>query len=278
MFITKTRKPIGFAARALIAASAFIMVATSFGESAVAQVTGIRNTRHNLSASNNVAAVGAQTANKSTAGEICVFCHTPHGASTTAAAPIWNKKLADPATFTKYTSTTLDATVDLTNSVSLACLTCHDGTQAMDTVLNAPGSGGYDANGARMAGVTWSGTNVDPVTGKLVAGAITNLGTDLSNDHPVGIVYANYGGGVLDADFHQATQVAGKSVWYVDQTLVAGKGTVGSKDKYDMMLYTVNGKPQVECASCHDPHSDENPTFLRISNTGSAVCLTCHNK
>ena len=37
-------------------------------------------------------------------------------------------------------------------------------------------------------------------------------------------------------------------------------------------------EPYVECASCHDPHQAANPTFLRIPNTGSQLCLTCHVK
>ncbi|MBX9633779.1 MAG: cytochrome c3 family protein [Magnetospirillum sp.] len=276
MLANNTKKALRSAARKLLTVGAIIIGVVSVADTADAQITGIRNTRHNLSASNSVAVTAGNTPNKSTAGEICVFCHTPHGSSTTAAAPLWNKVLAAPASYTVYTSTTLDGTVDLTNSVSLACLTCHDGTQAMDTVLNAPGSGGYDPSGARMAGLTWSGSNVDANSGKLLAAAVTNLGNDLSNDHPVGIQYANSSVGTLDPDFNLAKQVAGKNVWYVDSG--AAKGTANAKDKYDMILYTKNAKPYVECASCHDPHTDENPTFLRIANTGSAVCLTCHNK
>ncbi|MCC7201261.1 MAG: cytochrome c3 family protein [Nitrospirae bacterium] len=34
---------------------------------------------------------------------------------------------------------------------------------------------------------------------------------------------------------------------------------------------------KVECASCHDPHSCNNPLFLRISNDRSALCLACHD-
>ena len=52
-----------------------------------------------------------------------------------------------------------------------------------------------------------------------------------------------------------------------------------------MVLYrrtfTAGVGPSVECASCHDPHVEETATrktFLRIANTGSALCLTCHNK
>ncbi len=53
-------------------------------------------------------------------------------------------------------------------------------------------------------------------------------------------------------------------------------------EKQEVRVY--DGK--VECASCHDPHgvpsggagSTFKPTFLRVANTGSALCLTCHTK
>ena len=56
--------------------------------------------------------------------------------------------------------------------------------------------------------------------------------------------------------------------------------------KGDIRFYDTGEGPEVECASCHDPHgvpsgaagSKFNTTFLRVENTGSAVCLTCHNK
>ena len=43
---------------------------------------------------------------------------------------------------------------------------------------------------------------------------------------------------------------------------------------------------EVECASCHDPHGVPStgegstllPSFLRVRNENSAVCLTCHTK
>jgi hypothetical protein len=42
----------------------------------------------------------------------------------------------------------------------------------------------------------------------------------------------------------------------------------------------------MECASYHDPHgvpsngvgTVNNKAFMRVSNTGSALCLTCHVK
>ena len=33
---------------------------------------------------------------------------------------------------------------------------------------------------------------------------------------------------------------------------------------------------RVECTTCHDPHSSLHGKFLRMSNAGSAMCLTCH--
>lgn len=262
---------------------------------------GITATKHNLgttgTAGNNHLTAGT--------GEICVFCHTPHGADTAAPAPLWNKALPAASSFQTYATlgtTTLEAAQAQIGSVSLACLSCHDGTQAMDNMINAPGSGGYTPGGARLAGATWTGPTVDPATGRLNANVITNIGTDLRNDHPISIQYC--GGGIdatgvtatvstkavtacNDKDFKdvQAVAINGSPVFWVDTT--AAGGTTGRRDKTDMILYSRAAgdfgsgslvQPSVECASCHDPHTDTNPTFLRVSNTGSGVCLSCHVK
>ncbi|HEY6863337.1 MAG TPA: hypothetical protein VI319_05515, partial [Burkholderiales bacterium] len=162
----------------------FVATATQY---AAAQTSGsIANTKHNLSST----AVAGQ--NRVTAGtdEICVFCHTPHGADTTAPAPLWNKSLSSLSgntykTYDSLGSTTIDgafATDGVNNSsvgsVSLACLSCHDGTQAMDNIINAPGSGGYQVNGGGATGLayTWDTTTgrVD-ADGKLIANFIANI-------------------------------------------------------------------------------------------------------
>lgn len=227
-------------------------------------------------------------------GEICVFCHTPHGADVTASAPLWNRVISGTVyqTYDSLGTSTLDGKTAPVGSVSIACLSCHDGTQAMSVVINAPGSGNYSATGAAMAG-TWAGAN--QTLGRLNAAAVANLTTDLRNDHPIGIQYA--GGGfnattpttraatVGDPDYvnPQSAILGSGRVWWVD---TAG-GTAGSRQKTDMALYSrpaASGytgqtelEPFVECGSCHDPHSN-NATFLRIANTNSAVCLACHVK
>ena len=268
--------------------AAFAWVLVTLGGSQVF-AAGIASTKHNLGTTNS--RVGE---NRVTAGtdEICVFCHTPHGANTGVSAPLWNKALPS-TTYTPYNTTnsgTIDGAVLSVGSVSLACLSCHDGTQAMDNIINAPGSGGYDASGGGATGLgyTWAtGLRAD-ADGKLTG--IANLGADLTNDHPIGIQYCGGGpnattptGGCVDADFvaPQTALINSARVWWVD---TAG-GTAGSRQRTDMTLYTrsfggTNG-PSVECGSCHDPHVPAVGTqvaFLRVSNTGSELCLACHVK
>ena len=121
------------------------------GGQALAQIA---NSKHNLGSSAGPAGRN-QTSNTE---EICVFCHTPHGADTTAPAPLWNKSLASlPRTGTYQTyaqlnSSTIDGEILPVGSVSVACLSCHDGTQAMDNIINAPGSGGFDTTGGGANG------------------------------------------------------------------------------------------------------------------------------
>ncbi len=234
----------------------------------------ISTTKHNLGSS------GTGANNTATTGEICVFCHTPHGSDTSAAVPLWNRTLSLPGAYTTYDNlgtVSLDAEILPVGSVSLACLSCHDGTQAMDAMINEPGSG-FNSIGS----FDWTGsTNMNTVTGKLTGDAA--LGVDLQNDHPVGVQFAGIATGVfttaIDGDFNSASRVGTTDRWYVET------GGVTGKDKTDLMLYTRDNsaggggaaEPFVECATCHDPHSN-NAVFLRISNSGSGVCLACHNK
>jgi len=285
----------------------FIAFAKVAGLSALLAVSGqalaqIAITKHNLGSTGTAGNNRVTGSGAAGTDEICVFCHTPHASNTAmTSAPLWNKTV--PAnTYDVYdtiVSSTIDGTVLQpgagTGSVSVACLSCHDGTQAMDNIINAPGSGGYDIGGGAATGraYTWdTGTGRVNTDGFLLNGGgfIANLGIDLKNDHPVGIQYC--GGGVnvgnatiatcRDGDFNALTSatINAQLVWWVDSGTSAGL-----RDKGDMILYSRdfgagagNGVgPSVECASCHDPHS-ANTTFLRKSNAGSAVCLACHNK
>jgi predicted CXXCH cytochrome family protein len=94
-------------------------------------------------------------------GQICAICHTPHN-SQTAVVPLWNHG-ATSASFTLYSSPTFKASSSQPTGASKACLSCHDGTVALDTFGGKTGT-------------------------TLLAGP-TLLGNDLSNDHPISFVY-----------------------------------------------------------------------------------------
>ena len=90
-------------------------------------------------------------------GEICKPCHTPHFGNADAGA-LWNHALTT-ATYTMFEGEQGTAELNLDRSSRL-CLSCHDGTVALDS----------------FGGMT--GTNF--------IGPAGNVGTDLQDDHPIG--------------------------------------------------------------------------------------------
>lgn len=124
-----------------------------------ALASGIASTKHNLTPTGP----GNFKAPENTG--LCVFCHTPHNASPQGA--LWNRELS-AATYTLYSSTTLKSTPGQPSGSSRLCLSCHDGTMAMGTLLRPLGG-------------------VQPTLGKLTGSGV--VGTDLSDDHPVSFAY-----------------------------------------------------------------------------------------
>lgn len=250
-------------------------------------MAGIANTKHNLSSG------GTGPNHTDATDQICVFCHTPHGSDTSAPVPLWNKKLPS-TTYTLYSAlntSSLDGGVLTVGSVSLACLSCHDGTQAMDNMLNKPGTGGYNAAGSSLGG-TWTGAAT------MAGTPIPVIGSDLKNDHPIGVEYCGGGltgatnvvsGTCRDSDFNSAgvktATINTNQVFWVDLN------SNGTREKTDIALYTRDFSgtrsgagvgPSVECASCHDPHVEskgtDNIMFMRVTTAGSQICLSCHTK
>ncbi len=222
-----------------------LTVAAASALQAAQPTSGIKGTMHDLSAT------GYKTVTN--VNQICVFCHTPHNAAagTAQIIPLWNHTTTT-STFTPYTlidGTKLDYSA--LPGVSLACLSCHDGTVAVGSLINVP----YGFNPVTYGNAQGSGINT---TTGIMSGSHA-VGTDLSNDHPINVVY--------DADMQP----------------VAGLVTA------NIPLYDANGKvntvtgSRVQCASCHDVHNwggtgITGAPFLRVDNTGSALCLTCHIK
>lgn len=97
-----------------------------------------------------------------------------------------------------------------------------------------------------------------------------------SSHHPADIKYpANVDG---RADFNQPGRQRG-NVSFFDTN---GNG---QPDSDEIQLFRKKGGLKIECASCHRPHG-KTPSpagspvnfFLRVDDSDSALCLTCHNK
>ncbi len=218
---------------------------------------GIRNSKHDLSSSSGMSIRSSDT------NELCVFCHTPHAGSTATSAPLWNRSLGS-LTFAAtdlYNSSTLQSTSKPTSvyqavneSDAKLCLSCHDGGSLADGLLNPPASNNnVQPNFA---------SGKDKITGESDLLENTETVTDgLKNDHPIGIPYT--------------TDVASNDGELYDPASTSAIGPGATLPLYT----TLNGTDVMWCSTCHDVHNPDNGTpFLNMTNSGSAMCLTCHKK
>lgn len=192
-------------------------------------------------------AVGGGTATGTNLTEVCAACHTPHQVSTDTLDPLWNRDLSAAGPYGVYGSATMTATptalpvaTQATATTSHLCLSCHDGTVSVLAMHNPPPGAAVTA--AAVAG------RID-ATGKIISSA--NVGTDLSNDHPVNFTY--------------------------DTALATADGGLKDPATNPSVAALLRGGT-VQCTSCHEVHDPTNTPFLQMSNTASALCTTCHNK
>jgi len=241
------------------------------------RVSEIANTKHNLSVA------GSGTVRATSESQVCVFCHTPHAATQSPGAPLWNRQLSG-ATYTVYTSSSLDSedihlTLDQPGGSSKLCLSCHDGTLALGTV-NV--SGGAQDVTIGLFGTDPDGTMPGDAGGS--TGFTRDLGTDLTNDHPISLTYDT---AVSLADGELRDPTADPNI---------GLRVPGVRPLLPLEATGSGGAEQVQCASCHDPHvhdpaASASIKFLRLQRfqvgtpAGGAfnpdvdmVCLGCHDK
>lgn len=189
---------------------------------AFGQTGYIQNSKHNFSSY-------AWSGN-----EICKPCHTPHFANK-AAGRLWNHTLST-ATYTLFDGTA-GTSADFDRESRL-CLSCHDGTVALDSF------GGQ------------TGTNF--INGD------ENLGTDLTNDHPVG----------SDAEYPPDPPPSWWSHAFRDEASLPS--AIRLKNWVNDAGAT---RKVVGCTTCHDEHNAGGyEHMLVMSNAASAICLGCHIK
>ena len=170
-------------------------------------------------------------------GQICLPCHTPHNAISdelgNRAGKLWNHKLTT-ATYTLYDGSTGDSINDF-DRLSRLCMSCHDGTVALDSFGGQTGTSFIDTE--------------------------HRLGTDLTNDHPIGstAVYPEAG-----------------LPWFNAAT----NHKLGPNGELRLREMDITGVPTyvVGCMTCHTPHYKGFDDQLRMTNAGSALCLSCHIK
>lgn len=175
------------------------------------------NTPHNLNNYPGVSIPGNQ---------VCLPCHTPHNALLAGEENVLWNHAETGETFVMYSSA-----AGQPEGPSKMCLSCHDGVTAIDS---------------------YGGT-----AGTVVMTGDAALGTDLSDDHPIGIEYPT----ALPSEYNEPSTFA--------PGINGGPG---------VKLVEINSVERVECTSCHHVHNNGLGNFLRVPIQESYLCLQCHIK
>lgn len=267
-----------------------------------ARISDVSNTAHNLSVTWGGSGSDTRSVTATAESQICVFCHTPHGATMAPQAPLWNRLLAGDdgytPTYQMYDSASMDASrieggpPSAPSNASKLCLSCHDGVIAVGSVNVLDGRNQtISMTGVQATGEMPYGSLPGGGSGQNT-GLTRNLGTDLTNDHPISFTYDS---ALVMADGELTEPLTSPHIG------VRGRGV---SPLIPLIPDPNDGnKPKLECISCHDPHvrddSGADIKFLRLnrfqtsdgpkglsSNRNSVdfdqatdiICLACHNK
>jgi hypothetical protein len=217
---------------------------------------GIQGSPHDFSA-----------ATWNTSRDTCSPCHQGGGHNRSGAPSLasW-AHAASTAAFTLYDSPTFKAGRHSPRGASLACLSCHDGTVAINQLVS--GLEGTEA------------VYVNPAS---------QIGPDLHTSHPVSFTYdaslAAADGGLENPNTYRIgdskSQLSASAPPVPDTW--AGTSFLG-KTLDEALLFN----HKIECTSCHDVHQQQGSApasqpLLRIDGTdragrGDLLCRTCHIK
>jgi predicted CXXCH cytochrome family protein len=210
---------------------------------------------------------------------ICIYCHAPHNTYKLSPAnggpavgvgagpvapdpfdylPLWNHELTpNYLLFQMYQNgpgapqVGPKASQAIANgmtpgSVSLLCLSCHDGSVAVNS---------YGTPQQLLKSQSGGGPGY-------LDGTAYQIGKDayLGNHHPIGFDY-------------DAVQSVDTEIRSADAAVLGGAGLVRNH------LYGPDSS-KMECATCHSVHNKGNTgeTLLWRSDYQSRLCLTCHDK
>ena len=198
----------------------------------------------------------------------CGACHSAHNTDPLQTAPLWNHANSALAAFTPYTSPTMNAVAGRPAGISLACLSCHDGTVAVN---------------AKIGGTTFTGGSAVFIDPSAV------ISQDLHVTHPISFTYdsalATADGALEDPATYKIGDAKTRLTVQTAPVPASWSGTILTGKTLTEALLPGG---RMECSSCHDVHKQEGsaPTsgiLARISGSdtdgrGSLLCRTCHVK
>lgn len=259
------KKPLRIAIASALAIGCAAWINISQGEAIIGDpVQGVNDTilgsKHDFSGLNKRAGVVAMpTVALADYGNPCVYCHIPPDQANSdsiakGAIEGWNRYQPATDSYQLYDSWYLDSKTRTPSPITLLCLSCHDGTMAVDMVVFKPNSFDLEQDTSMHMRINNQDNTIS--CGKCHNGrvahdiSIKHLATDLRNDHPVSMRYA----GLLrvDEDFRQPHTPNG----------------------FENGVKIYEGR--VECASCHNVHDPSKDLFLRVNS--DVLCQTCHTK
>jgi len=207
----------------------------TFGKLKLNYLIDIKDSHHDFSGA-------AWSGNK-----VCLPCHTPHNANMEVFdSPLWNHQNT-VATFQIYSSETMDGVPGQPTGKTKLCLSCHDGTVAIDN------HGGF-TGGTRYA-------------------TFGNLGVNLKNDHPLSFTYDTQLSQVDGGLYDPSTTPSGLGGTIEENLLDNGKLSCISCHDVHISRNTQG------CSGCHQLHPMVTTDLsLKIPMEGSELCLTCHKK
>ena len=186
----------------------------------------------------DLSATSTAAIKSATQTDTCVFCHLVHNSQPGVGRPLWSHTMTTQ-NLTWAPTTTVRGTT-LPTSITSSALA---GSRACMSCHDGTVALGDLLNGQ---GGTVSGTNV--TAGKLSGGVnVLNPGSSQLN-HPLGV--------------GKPAAIPG----FTNFKLVPP----GSAVNYD-------AAGNVQCDSCHNPHDNTFPPFLKINPAGGAICFTCHD-
>ncbi len=174
-----------------------------------------------------------------TTADTCVFCHITHNSQPAPFRPLWSHTMTT-RNLTWAPTTTVRGTV-LPTSITSTQLAGSRGCMSCHY--------GTVALGGLFKGVdtTVAGTNV--VGGLLQSTSVNYLNSaQMQANHPLGVP--------------KPAAVTGFTAF---KTVPATSAV-----NYD-------SQGLVQCDSCHNPHDNAFPPFLKINPAGGAICFTCHD-